>query len=104
MVSISGCKPDYADLLTLVCDVYCNFVTFPFGILGQVWYLTVSISDLCCLSYLKKYGFHFNCSTLGQASMTALTLSFHRLAGAWCLSLVGPIMAQLEVFFSSNFL
>ena len=24
------------DLLALVCDVYCDFVTFPFGILGQV--------------------------------------------------------------------
>ena len=27
------------DLLALVCDVYFDFVTFPFGILGQVWYL-----------------------------------------------------------------
>ena len=25
----------------------CVVVTFPFGILGQVWYLIVSISDLC---------------------------------------------------------
>ena len=24
-----------ADLLALVCDVYCDFVTFPFGILGH---------------------------------------------------------------------
>ena len=31
-----------ADLLALVCDVYCIFVTFPCGILGQVWYLIVS--------------------------------------------------------------
>ena len=30
---------------------YCVFVTFPCGILGQVWYLIVSISDLCHLSY-----------------------------------------------------
>ena len=30
---------------------YCDFVTFPFGILGQVWYLIVSIPDPCCLSY-----------------------------------------------------
>ena len=28
MVSISGCKPNYADLLALVCDVYCNFPTW----------------------------------------------------------------------------
>ena len=26
-------------------------VTFPFGILGQVWYLIVSIPDLCLHSY-----------------------------------------------------
>ena len=31
----------------------CDFVTFPFGILGQVWYLIVSIPDLCCLSNFK---------------------------------------------------
>ena len=30
-----------ADLLALVGDVYCSFVTFPCGILGQVWYLIV---------------------------------------------------------------
>ena len=27
------------------------FVTFPCGILGQLWYLVVSIPDLCRLSY-----------------------------------------------------
>ena len=40
-----------ADLLALVCDVYCGFVTFPCGILGQVWYLIVLFPDLCHLSY-----------------------------------------------------
>ena len=39
-----------ADLLALVCNVYCDYVTFPFGIFGQVWYLIVSIPDPCCLS------------------------------------------------------
>ena len=29
-------------------------VTFPFGILGQVWYLIVSIPDHCCLSYFAE--------------------------------------------------
>ena len=38
-------------LLALVCDVYCDCVTFPFVILGRVWYLFVSIPDRCCLSY-----------------------------------------------------
>ena len=29
----------------------CVFGTFPCGILGQVWYLILSIPDLCPLSY-----------------------------------------------------
>ena len=36
-----------------VCDVYCDFVTYPFGILGQVWYLIVWIPDPCYLSDFK---------------------------------------------------
>ena len=32
----------------------CVFVTIPCGILGQVWYLIVSIPDLCCLSYFDN--------------------------------------------------
>ena len=31
----------------------CVLVTFPCGILGQVWYLVVSVPDLCQLSYIK---------------------------------------------------
>ena len=31
----------------------CVFVTFPCSILGQVWYLIVSIPDLCPLSYFS---------------------------------------------------
>ena len=42
------------DHLALVGDVYYIFVTFPCGILGQVWYLIESFPDLCLLSY-----FHF---------------------------------------------
>ena len=34
-----------ADVSALVCGVYCDFVTFLFGVLGQVWYLIVSIPD-----------------------------------------------------------
>ena len=37
----------------------CVFVTFLFGILGQVWYLIVLIADLCRLSY-----FHTVCIVL----------------------------------------
>ena len=45
------CFKEITDLLALVCDVYCDFFTFPFGILGQVWYLIVLIPYPCCLSY-----------------------------------------------------
>ena len=34
-----------------------RFVTFPCGILGEVWYLIVSFPDLCILSY---FGSHFS--------------------------------------------
>ena len=48
-----------ADLLALVGDVYCTFVTFLLGILGQVWYLIVSFPDLCYLSYFAGRTDHF---------------------------------------------
>ena len=35
------------------------FVTFPCGILGQVWYLIVLIPDLCCLSYFDMLRFYY---------------------------------------------
>ena len=40
------------DILALVDVCFCIFVTFPCGILGQVWYLIVSFPDLCRLSYV----------------------------------------------------
>ena len=42
-----------ADLLALVCGVLPWGCYFPIGILGQVWYLIVSIPDLCTLTYFK---------------------------------------------------
>ena len=47
-----------ADLLALVCDVYCGFDTFPCGILGQAWCLIVLVPDLCCLSYFHSVCFY----------------------------------------------
>ena len=35
-----------ANLLALVGDVYCIFVTFLCGILGQVWYLIVLFPEI----------------------------------------------------------
>ena len=39
-----------ADLLALVCGVYCEFVTFPL----VSWYLIVLIPDLCTLTYFAN--------------------------------------------------
>ena len=53
-----------ADLLALVGDVYCNFATFPCGILGQVWYLIVwFLVDLLNLSYFYFYETNPFCHT-----------------------------------------
>ena len=43
-----------ANLLALLYVMFsCVIVTFPCGVLGQVWYLIVSIPDLCLLTYFK---------------------------------------------------
>ena len=60
-----------ADLLALVGDVYCIFVTFPCGILGLVWYLTVSIPDLAVFLTLLPYNIH------NGSPSPDLTLSIH---------------------------
>ena len=36
----------------------CDFVTFPFGILGQAWYLIVLVPDLCRLSNFMTTDFY----------------------------------------------
>ena len=40
-----------ADLLALICGVELWICYFPIAILGQVWYLIVSIPDFCTLTY-----------------------------------------------------
>ena len=44
------------DFLALVGDLYCIFVTFPSGFLGEEWYSIVSFPDLCRLSYFVWEG------------------------------------------------
>ena len=42
-----------ADLLALLCVTFsCVFVTFPYAISGQVWYLIELIPDLCLILYI----------------------------------------------------
>ena len=42
---------------TCICDGFLGFVTFPCGVLGQVWYLIVSIPDICPLPYFVNQVF-----------------------------------------------
>ena len=55
---------------------------------------------------VDSYVFFFDCTRLGQASflITAMIYRFYLLFGAWCLLLARPIVAQLKVFFSSDYL
>ena len=43
-----------ADHLALICGVLLWDCHFPIGILGQVWYLIVSLPDLCTLTYFPE--------------------------------------------------
>ena len=62
------------DLLSLVGDVYYICVTFPCGILGQVWYSIVSFPGLCQLSYFDCQGFFF-CAEWRPKSLPALSFN-----------------------------
>ena len=48
----------------------CVFITFQCGILGQMWYLIVSIPDLCCLSYFVGWYFSFFIQILKETSVS----------------------------------
>ena len=63
----------------------CEFVTFPCGILGQVWYLIVLMPDLCPLSYFRTYTMLYNsaancykqgvCSKLTKEGLARIAIS-----------------------------
>ena len=48
-----------AGLLALVCGVKLLVCHFTIGILGQVWYLIVSIPDICTLTYSIEMAFRW---------------------------------------------
>ena len=52
MLLVCGHLRERADLLAPFMMFNCVFVTFPCDILGQMWYLIVSIPDFFHLSYL----------------------------------------------------
>ena len=59
-----------ANLLALLYVMFsCVFVTFPCGVLGQVWYLIVSIPGVCLLTYFAA------CAVVKHFLINILTLN-----------------------------
>ena len=61
----------------------CVVVTFPFGILGQVRYLIVSIPDLCPLSYFHSVRIVLQIFRPSTTSTMPLTTQILRTATKW---------------------
>ena len=68
------------DLLALICGVLLWVCHFPIGILGQVWYMIVSIPDLCTLTLV---GFGWN--RVKYTRLTIRHVCFIALILAWSL-------------------
>ena len=49
---LSVFRVTYWDIV--VCVVFLSFVIFPYGVLGQVWYLIVPIPDRCPFPYFHN--------------------------------------------------
>ena len=59
--------------LTLLYVTFsCVFVTFPYGVLGQVWYLIVLIPDLC---FPPFFSCHFSIQSINFANKLLLLLN-----------------------------
>ena len=59
LTSLWSLAGETADRLALLYVVFSSdFVTFPYGVLGEVRYLIVSFPDICLLPYFK----HVDCS------------------------------------------
>ena len=72
-----------ADLLALVCGVLLLNCYFPICILGQVWYLIISIPYLCTLTYFY-YPFQGSIHSYTLVYFYCITLWFHI---SYCIAL-----------------
>ena len=82
-----------AGLLAHLCVMFpCVIVTFPYGVLGQVWYLIVSIPDICLLSYFNS---NFLSSEIETRKTVIVTTLFPcRSYEHWCSIIVDQTMFQ----------
>ena len=65
-----------------MCDVsLCFFVTFPYGVLDQVWYWIVLIPDRCILPY-------FHCINIDENEITLHRWIHKKLSGVGSLIVI----------------
>ena len=83
-----------ACLSALICGVLLWVCYFPIGILGQVWYLIVSIPDLCTLYY-----FYYRICELAQGlKFFNMFLLIYCYLSIWLLTLrLIPVCTFVEV-------
>ena len=75
---------DFLDLLYVMFS--CVFVTFPYGILGQVLYLIISIPDLCLLTFISTKLLLMVCKILKLFQMGYMTFD-SRIKGTYTYNL-----------------
>ena len=63
-------RADHLALLRVMFPVVLSHGRLPIGILGQVWYLIVSIPELCTLTY-------FTYGVLGQVWYLNVSIPYH---------------------------
>ena len=87
-------KPNFGDRFRKIVECYIR-VGYGLDVVRQSACLVLGPVTVC------GCGFLFGCATVGRASgsVAALAWSFGRWVGVWCLSVAGPTVAQLEVFF-----
>ena len=56
----------------------CVFVTFSCAVLGQVWYLIVSIPDLCLLTFIREMSLSLRWQRKELTLLCLLILCLHR--------------------------
>ena len=90
-------KPNFSDQCKNMVR-RCIGVGYGLGLMRQSACLVLGPVTVCC------YGFLFSCAAVGRASgsVAALAWGFGRWVGAWCLSVAGPAVARLGVFFGSG--
>ena len=88
-----------ADLLALVCGVLLWVCHFPIGILGQVWYLIVSIPDICTLTYSVP------CVKWSTSNMLCYSLNreIWKFTNPFCGGKTAQIADKGEIFFNCIF-